>query len=159
MNTPSAAPTDPAALPEVHSVLAGIAHARLAQMNADSLHPLAGPLASSAHDARTVQFQGQTLIVRVSRGHAQWRNPGYAIDLYTLNGLPYATITILIYLRQGAPLKEDEAVIDNEGLNSGVLQALVEAGVVEPTDRRLYYLTQTYVVCRVLPEPERPGTD
>ena len=124
-----------------------------ATMDAPSLAQKGGPLCSSAFDARTVRYEDQTLFVRVSGAPGQQGR--YQIETYTRQGLPYATATIVMSLSsREMPLRPDETLLSTEGLNPGLLGALISAGIIEDTGRDVRYLHQRYRVCRVLPEPQ-----
>jgi len=68
------------------------------------------------------------------------------IKLRTIHGAPYATATIN---DPDADLLENEVIIKNYSENEGVLEALEEAGIVQPVYLLKYGHTNG-VVCKLL---------
>lgn len=92
---------------------------------------------------KKVKWNGEELSVQFgsyASGHT-------LIQLFDAEGMPYARATVNIPTEE---LGEKEVFIKNYSENEGVLSALIEAGIVEDTGRRV---TTGYVqvpVCKIL---------
>jgi hypothetical protein len=91
---------------------------------------------------RTIKWNGEELEVLFQR----YQGGHNCIRLQSFNGEPYATASIN---DPEADLKAGEVIIKNYSENEGVLEALEEAGIVEPL-YLLYYGCTNGVVCKLL---------
>lgn len=74
------------------------------------------------------------------------RNNGVSIDLYELNGQPYAAATIPL---EG--LEKDEVVIKNYSENKGIYEALVQNAVIHEAHKKIQVgLVSGVPVCRMV---------
>lgn len=62
----------------------------------------------------------------------RYNNSRFALQLYTKDGLPFATASVNV---PQVALADNEVIIKDYGENEGICQALVEAGVIELTGR------------------------
>lgn len=80
---------------------------------------------------RTVRFLGEDCPVTF----AQYSNGQTAITLSCEDGSPMATASVCLETHDGAPLRNDQTYIKEWGGNTGMVKALVDAGIVYDTGK------------------------
>lgn len=96
---------------------------------------------------------GSPVLVRFRRWLCRLREGRYGDGRTALSlvdaedGGPVATVTVAV---PGEPLADDEVVVKDHGENAGLLRALVDAGVVEPTGRVVVSGWVRLPVCRMV---------
>ena len=96
--------------------------------------------------AKTVRFLGENCTFSFGK----YGNGQTVIQLYCEDGCPMATATVAI----DAHLEEGEIIVKDYSENTGMLQALVDAGVVEPTGRAVACGFITAPIAKLLVEVE-----
>ena len=90
---------------------------------------------------KTVRFRGEDCKVRLTNYAKSKRT---AIQLVCEDGSPMATASVNV------PLADDEVIIKDWFENNGVLQAMIDAGIVEDTERVVLCGYELGNVCRLL---------
>lgn len=89
---------------------------------------------------------------RLSLQFAKYANGQTAIRLWDLSdGFPYATATVCV---EDHLLKEDEVAVKDYSENAGILESLIEGGIVEHPHA---FIQSNYVkipVCKLIIKPE-----
>ena len=85
-----------------------------------------------------VKFDGEELSAVINKKQ-------HSIKLIDNTGLPYMTCTKYV---EGLDLEEDQVLIKNYSENEGVLNALIEAGIVTPAERLVRVGHEWLHLCR-----------
>ena len=72
---------------------------------------------------QTVKFNGEELTPVIG----QYTNGQTSIQLYDSNGMAYMTASVAHDIN----IKDDEVIIKNYSENEGILEALIDAGIIE----------------------------
>lgn len=93
---------------------------------------------------KTVKFAGYECRLELDR----YQHGGIHIGLIDVeDGVPFCVATSYV---PGTELADDEVIIKNYSENEGILDALIEAGIVEKTGRVVHSGFVTMPICRLL---------
>lgn len=90
---------------------------------------------------------------RVNVQLAEYENGRTAIRLLTQDGGAYATASVNLI---DEPIQEGEVAVKNWSENEGILEALIEGGIVFPPHRQIRSSFVDVSVCRFTPKALRP---
>jgi len=83
---------------------------------------------------------------------AKYQNGQTAIQLFDMvDGMPYATATVCV---EDDLLKEEEVAIKNYSENTGILEALIDAGIVDHPHAFIQSSHVKIPVCKLLSKTE-----
>ena len=78
--------------------------------------------------------------------YGKYRNGQTAIQLFSTNdGMPWAVASVAIQ----EPLQPDEVAIKNYSENRGILDTLLEAGIIDPPHREVSSGFVTIPICKL----------
>lgn len=92
-------------------------------------------------------YINETCILRAYK----YMNDRVALQLISLKGEPVARITVNV---EDAKLNDDDVCIKDYSENAGMLDAMINAGVVAPPHREIAQGFVNIPVCRLLIKPE-----
>ena len=89
---------------------------------------------------------------KLSLSFAKYQNGQTAIKMFdTADGFPYATATVCV---EDNLLKEDEVAIKNYSENAGILEALIDGGIVDYPHAFIQSEHVKIPVCKLLSKTE-----
>ena len=103
---------------------------------------------------KVVKFLGEELTPVMSR----YANGQNSIRLVDSDGMPFMTASVAID-HELVQLEDDEVIIKNYSENEGILEALVDAGVIENPHRGFTYHFVTMFVARLVDDSIMPDPD
>jgi len=92
---------------------------------------------------KKIRWRGHTLELELTR----YANGRVALQLWSAEGMPYARPSVNL---PEVKMANDEVAIKDFDENQGLLDALVKAGVLEPTERFARSGYCQYPICRLV---------
>lgn len=81
---------------------------------------------------------------------SRYSDGGIALLLVDVDGAPYAKASVQLHGVAGVTVESDEMIVKSYSENAGMLEALVSAGLVEDTGKRIVSTHVTFPIVRIL---------